>query len=261
MELRKIGIVRSGIKARKGVPRLGAPARIEILPEFAAGLFRIEKHSHLWVLAWLDEAERDLLQVIPRSLDDAPENLHGVFAVRSPVRPNPIGLTLVRALRIDGATIECDRLDFKDGTPVVDLKPYFLSRDMVFAATNEQIGRPMDRNALRESLLMQAVNFTGQSSAELERAVDILTDFRAGLLGMIEPKGLTVTAPAGRPEMADAFMGMTRVRLGAGTLRLGEPGVVRLEAEGASAEYELLDDGWRLRTATPPPVLADSSRR
>lgn len=245
MELRKIGVVRSASIDRKAVPRLGAQASVELLPEFLDGLRGIEKHTHVWVLVWLDEAERDLLQVIPRGVEDrTPANLHGVFGIRSPVRPNPIGLTLARVLRVEGATIEFDRLDFKDGTPVIDLKPYFVSRDMVFSATNAQIGRPLDRDALRESLLMQAVNFHGTSSPEIELAVDILTDFRADVLGMVEPRALTVTVPPARPQLVDAFMGMTRATLGHGTLRLSDAEVVRFESEAASADYELFSGGY-----------------
>ena len=89
--LKPIGFVRSPHRERKQVPRLGAPAAVEILPEFATGLHRLEKHSHLWVIVWLDRAERNVLQVIPRGISErTSENLHGVFAVRSPVRPNPI---------------------------------------------------------------------------------------------------------------------------------------------------------------------------
>jgi len=150
--LQPIGLVRSSVRSRKQMPRLGAPAAVELFEEFRPGLLRLEKHSHLWVLAWMDEAERNLLQVIPRGVEEGgPENLHGVFAVRSPVRPNPIGLTLARIVGVAGARIEFDRLDFVDGTPVVDLKPYFVARDMIYAATNVQIGRPTGRPPARRS--------------------------------------------------------------------------------------------------------------
>ena len=86
--LKQIGVVRSAIANRKDLPPLGAPASVELFPEFADGLLHFEKHSHLWVMAWLDTAARDPLQVIPRGLKDQGEaGLHGVFAVRSPARP------------------------------------------------------------------------------------------------------------------------------------------------------------------------------
>ncbi len=109
MQLRQIGAVRCEYRERKSVPRLGAPASVELLPNYVEALHRLEKHSHLWVLAWLDKAERDVLQVTPRGVADrGPEGLHGVFAVRSPVRPNPIGLTLGRVLRVVfGVLVRC----------------------------------------------------------------------------------------------------------------------------------------------------------
>ena len=152
MTLTQIGTVRSAIKNRKDLPPLGAPASVELLPEFAAGLLHIEKHSHLWVLAWLDTAARDVLQVVPRGLKDQGDaGLHGVFAVRAPARPNPIGLTAARVVGREGLTIHFDALDFNDGTPVIDLKPYFASRDMIFSATSAQVGRPADIDSVRAS--------------------------------------------------------------------------------------------------------------
>ncbi len=239
--LRPIGRVVSEFRHRKGVPRLGGPAAVELFPEFEPGLHRLEKHSHLWVLAWLDQAERDVLQVIPRGIPERTEaNLHGVFAVRSPVRPNPIGLTLARIVRVSGSRIEFDRLDFINGTPVIDLKPYFLSRDAVYAARNTQIGRPADREALFESLRTQAVNFCGGHGRELDVAVEIYTDFRADVLDFTEPQGLRATVPLTRPVLIDAFIGMTRCTPGRGTLKFSSNLEVVLEHQHGLARYQLL---------------------
>ncbi|MCP5110665.1 MAG: tRNA (N6-threonylcarbamoyladenosine(37)-N6)-methyltransferase TrmO, partial [bacterium] len=222
MELRQIGAIRSEFKRRKGVPRLGGPGTVELFAPFGRGLHRIEKNSHLWVLVWMDQAERDILEVTPRGVTDrGPEGLHGIFAVRSPVRPNPIGLTLGRVLRVDGLHIHFDRLDFIDGTPVIDLKPYFLSRDAIYSASNTQIGKPANRDALRESLRLQAENFHGAATADTELAVDLYTHFRADLLDMVEPSNLHVTVPLDRPQLVDAFIGMTRATVGRGTLDFG----------------------------------------
>ncbi len=204
------------------MPPLGARAAVELEPEFAAGLLRIEKHSHIWVLAWLDHAERNVLQVTPRGVSDTgPERLHGVFAVRSPARPNPIGLTLTRVIAIEGTRIECERLDFLDGTPVIDLKPYFVTRDAAMAANNAPIGRPRDREALRESLLLQAVNFHGELCAGLAQAVRAVEEFRVACCELSEPERWDVTVPAGNGCVIDAIMGMTRATSGRGTLTFG----------------------------------------
>lgn len=239
-QLRAIGLVRSDVKERKQMPPLGAPAAIELFPEFVPGLWRIEKHSHIWVLAWLHGAERGLLQVVPRGVrPEEPDALHGVFAVRSPVRPNPIGLTATRIVRVEGARIEVARLDFIDGTPVVDLKPYFVSRDLIFAAANVQIGRPACRENLRESLLEQAVNFHGELCPDLALAVRVMEHFRWEVLGGSDPDGLRVAAPWERGCLLDALMGMARVSPGRGTLALLAADRVRLEHRGAVHEYEL----------------------
>ncbi len=239
-DVRPIGYVRCAVRERKQMAPLGVPAAVELLPEFVPGLLRIEKHSHLWVLTWLDRAERDVLEVTPRGVADrSPAGLHGVFAVRSPVRPNPIGLTLARVVRIAGNRIELERLDYLDGTPVVDLKPYFLTRDAVWSAVNEQIGRPASREALREALIMQAVNFHGERCADADLGVRLYEDFRAEALAFTDPRGVRVTAPAARPHLVDALMGMTRATPGRGTLVLGPEDRVSFESGGVARSYDI----------------------
>jgi tRNA-Thr(GGU) m(6)t(6)A37 methyltransferase TsaA len=240
MELKPIGVVRSGITGRKQMPSLGAPGEIEIFPEFADGLLRLEKHSHIWVLAWLDRAERDVLQVTPRGVADrGPAGLHGVFAVRSPARPNPIGLTVCRVAHRDGLRISVDRLDFLDGTPVIDVKPYFVTRDAILAANNAQIGKPASREALRESLTLQALHFHGELCQELQRGVGIIERFRWEQLAASEPPLWDVSVPLHRPCLIDAIMGMTRATPGRGSLRLHTGNSVVIAHGGQNYRYEL----------------------
>ena len=122
---RPIGYVRSPHRKTEQVPKgLGAKHEaegvLELLPEFAAGLADVEGFSHLYVLWEFDRAEGYELTAHPPS-DDRP---HGVFATRSPQRPNPIGLTVVELLRREGARLHVRGLDMLDGTPILDLKPY-----------------------------------------------------------------------------------------------------------------------------------------
>lgn len=239
--IRPIGVVRSAVRERKQMPPLGLPAAVELFPEYADGLLHLEKHSHVWVLAWMDGAERDLLQVVPRGVrPDQPDALHGVFAVRSPARPNPIGMTAARILRIEGARLELLRLDFVDGTPVVDLKPYFVNRDLIFSAANTQIGRPAARENLRESLLEQATNFHGERCGDLALAVRLLEHFRWQMLNCAEPPVYRVAAPWKRPCLLDALMGMTRATPGRGNLALLRGPRVRFEHAGLGYHYQLL---------------------
>jgi len=240
--LRPIGLIRSAVHERKGMPPLGATGAVELLPEFGAGMLRIEKHSHLWVMVWLDRAERNVLQVTPRGVADrGPDGLHGVFAVRSPARPNPIGLTLTRVLGIDGLRIECERLDFLDGTPVIDLKPYFVTRDAAMAANNAPIGRPQNRDALRDSLTLQAVNFHGELCSELARAVGIVEHFRANYFELAEPGSWDVTVPLTRPCVVDAVIGMTRATPGRGSLTFGHEDEIVFRWEDRTRTYTLAE--------------------
>jgi tRNA-Thr(GGU) m(6)t(6)A37 methyltransferase TsaA len=129
---RPIGIIHtmgSDTEVREQGDREG---ELEIFPEFAAGLEGIDGYSHLFVLAYFDRLRPQQigpLKVKPRGLvrrgfklEDLPEL--GVFALDSPTRPNPIGLTLVSLLRRDGNRLLVKGLDFFDGTPILDIKGY-----------------------------------------------------------------------------------------------------------------------------------------
>jgi len=125
---RPIGYARTPYKNTQQVPKgLGAKQEaegvLEILPEFEAGLTDIEGFSHLIVIWVFDRSEGFELIGTPPS-DNRP---HGVFAARSPRRPNPIGLTVVELLRRDGTRLHVRGVDMLDGTPILDLKPYLSS--------------------------------------------------------------------------------------------------------------------------------------
>jgi tRNA-Thr(GGU) m(6)t(6)A37 methyltransferase TsaA len=120
-----IGFVRSAYNEAAQVPKgLGtehtAEGVIEILPEFEAGLQDIEGFSHLFVIWVFHQAQGYELVGTPPT-DDRP---HGVFATRSPRRPNPIGLTVVELVGRNGPRLRVKGIDMADGTPVLDLKPY-----------------------------------------------------------------------------------------------------------------------------------------
>jgi tRNA-Thr(GGU) m(6)t(6)A37 methyltransferase TsaA len=126
--MRSIGYVTSPYKHAQEVPKgLGAKHEaegvLEILPEFEAGLTDIEGFSHLFVIWVFDRSEGFELLGTPPS-DNRP---HGVFATRSPRRPNPIGLTVVELLRREGSRLHVRGIDMLDKTPILDLKPYLSS--------------------------------------------------------------------------------------------------------------------------------------
>jgi tRNA-Thr(GGU) m(6)t(6)A37 methyltransferase TsaA len=122
---RPIGTVRSGLRDIRDAPNQaseGAPeALLEIEPEFAPALHRVSAGQDLLLLTWLHLADRDVLQTHPRGDPNTP--LTGVFATRSPDRPNPIGLHRVTITAIESPTLVRVRaLEAIDGTPILDLK-------------------------------------------------------------------------------------------------------------------------------------------
>ena len=126
--MRSIGYVKSPHQNPGEVPKgLGAKHEaegvLEILPEFEAGLTDIEGFSHLFVLWLFDRSSGYQLMGTPPS-DNRP---HGVFATRSPRRPNPIGLTVVELLAREGPRLRVRGVDMLDGTPILDIKPYLSS--------------------------------------------------------------------------------------------------------------------------------------
>jgi tRNA (adenine37-N6)-methyltransferase len=123
-----IGRIKSPYQETKQIPKgpgakHDAEGTLEILPQFAAGLTDIEGFSHLFVL-WVFDRSHDFELLGTPPLDDRP---HGVFATRSPRRPNPIGLTVVELLGREGNALRVRGLDMLDGTPILDLKPYLSS--------------------------------------------------------------------------------------------------------------------------------------
>lgn len=135
--IKPIGIIKSPYKSQPECPAQGRLSEesftIEILPEFEEGLKDIETCTHLILLYWLDKARRDMLIAIPPH--DRRE--HGVFATRSPHRPNPIGFAVVELIERRGRELIVKGLDVVDGTPVIDIKPYSSAIDCV---ENAKIG-------------------------------------------------------------------------------------------------------------------------
>ena len=124
-----IGRIRTPFKTRQECPRNTAQSeavgRVEVNPRYAAGLKDLQLYSHVILLYWMDQARRDLVEQVPGHLDRA----RGTFALRSPVRPNPIALAVVELVGIEGTTLTVRHVDCMDGTPLLDIKPYFASTD------------------------------------------------------------------------------------------------------------------------------------
>lgn len=130
MELRPVGRVHSPLKRRKDCPSQGnenaPPAEIEIFEEFLECLDGLEAGREILILTWLHLSERNRMKVHPRGNPDVP--LRGVFATRSPSRPNPVGLHRVTLTDIEGCRLRVEPLEALDGTPVIDIKPVINER-------------------------------------------------------------------------------------------------------------------------------------
>ena len=124
MQLQEIGVVHSDYKNLTDIPRQGRMSEevseIEIHPAFTDGLLKIEQNKYLIVLYWAHLAKRDLLKTIP----PASKEIHGVFASRSPGRPNPLSLCIAELIAREGTILRVKGLDALDGSSVIDIKPY-----------------------------------------------------------------------------------------------------------------------------------------
>lgn len=123
-EFAPIGYVESGFKEVQHDPDVfkGTVARVRVLDEYAEGLYRLEMFERLYVIFVFDRSEGFRLVIHPRGDPSRPER--GVFATRSPYRPNALGLAVVELLGIEGNVLTVRDLDAIDATPVLDIKPY-----------------------------------------------------------------------------------------------------------------------------------------
>lgn len=130
-----IGLVRSPWDSRETCPRnmeqarsRGGTSTLDFSPEYRPGLLGLDAFSSIIVLTWMHEAERDVLIQYPHSSP----NPRGVFSIRSPARPNPIGFYVVKLFStdLDRGLLLTEALDCRDGTPIIDVKPYYPGLDI-----------------------------------------------------------------------------------------------------------------------------------
>ena len=124
-----VGRIRTPWTRREDCPKNAreseAVCSIEVDPRWALALKDVETCSHLVVFYWMDKARRDLALQVPRHYGEQ----RGTFALRSPARPNPIAMSVVRLLKVEGTQLSVQGLDCLDDTPLIDIKPYFASTD------------------------------------------------------------------------------------------------------------------------------------
>jgi len=122
---RPIGVVHSPFKEPRGTPiqppgAEGVAGTVEVFPEYAEGLLDLDGFSHVILVYHFHLSRKPSLKVKP-FMDD---RLHGVFAIRGPSRPNPIGISVVRLVRLEGNVLHIQDVDIVEGTPILDIKPY-----------------------------------------------------------------------------------------------------------------------------------------
>jgi len=157
LELKPIGIVYSPFKEATGAPiqasmAEGATGTAEVFPAFADGLRDLDGFDRIWLLYWFDRATAPRLIVTPYMDDQS----HGVFATRAPARPNPIGMSAVRLLRIEGCTLHVADVDILDGTPLLDIKPYVPRFDHLPAERKSAVAGTLLKSMVDMELLRQA---------------------------------------------------------------------------------------------------------
>ena len=139
-----IGRIRTPWTRREDCPKNAreseAVCTLDIDPRWARALTNVESCSHLVVLYWMNRSRRDLVLQVPRHYGVP----RGTFALRSPARPNPIAMSVVRLVGVDGTRLSVTGLDCLDNTPLLDIKPYFASTDAVADAI---VGWHADRKA------------------------------------------------------------------------------------------------------------------
>jgi len=137
-----VGRIRTPWTRREDCPKnareANADCTVELDPRWKAALAGLETCTRLIVLYWMDQARRDLVFQVPAHYGTG----RGTFALRSPARPNPVGLHVARLVSIDAAEgmLVLEAIDALDGTPVIDVKPYFASVDSVPEATVQPAG-------------------------------------------------------------------------------------------------------------------------
>lgn len=245
ISIKPIGIVRSDFQALDQVPIVGGGSLIEVFPEYQHGLLRIEENSHLWIQLWFHKARRDILAVVPGKVNsNLPE--YGVFGLRAFSRPNPIALSLVRLERVKDNILFVSGLDAIDGTPVLDIKPYY-EQEIVFSPVTPYI-RPLKREMRQEIFMKQALLHHQEQCAGLllgVRMALVADDY----LGQLNSRGLKVTVN-GPPCLADVLQGLSNARL-------ANPPRFRYNETGDLGQSVWEKDGSCLTITARQPIIGD----
>lgn len=153
MQVEPIGVIHSPFRTPRDAPPQpraaeGVRGTVEVFEPFVAGLKDLEGFERVWLLYWFDRAVEARMTVEP-FLDGEPR---GLFATRAPCRPNPIGLSSVRLVAIEGNVLHVEEIDVLDGTPLLDLKPYAPAFDSFEGARCGWLGEALQRRRLADAV-------------------------------------------------------------------------------------------------------------
>jgi tRNA (adenine37-N6)-methyltransferase len=237
-----VGVVRSPYRTLAQVEPWGTRAEIAVALEFAQALLGFERSSHVWVLAWLHQADRGVLQARPRRLaPDGPPA--GVFACRSPARPNPLSLTACRVVDRAGTVLTVEPLDLLDGTPVVDLKPYNPGWDDVSCATRERRVLPWVLGDAQLFAVLERALWAhlGEAGAAPDARLALAAVYLAVRDFRVDPRDPGLRVTVNRLDLAaDALMGLTGASFAGGRLvARPAPGPLRFELRCAGRTLAL----------------------
>jgi len=207
INIEPIGVVHNDFIDPKEIKVGTGQSTIEIFPQYTDALLRINEHSHIWVLGWFHKAEPGLLRVVPRLNKDLPE--YGVFGLRTYSRPNPIGLTVVRLDDVKDNLLTVNGLDFIDGTPIIDIKPYY-EQDIVFSPGTPYI-KPKDAAMVEQIMMKEAIKHHQEECDQMFLAVKMGVAAER-VLGRLTARDLKITV-IGSNCLADTIQGITRARL------------------------------------------------
>ncbi|NLC11993.1 MAG: tRNA (N6-threonylcarbamoyladenosine(37)-N6)-methyltransferase TrmO [Firmicutes bacterium] len=208
IRIKPIGVVKTSVVDIRSMPMEGENAVIEVKEKYAPALQRIEENSHIWIICWFDRSERNVLQTMPLIMEPEPVKF-GVFALRCYKRPNPLAITLVSLDRVEKNRLYVSGLDAVEGTPVLDIKPYY-EHDSIFSPLTPYI-KPKDEPVRRSLMHKLALRHHGKNSSALETGLRICLAAET-LLGHLLNPAVTVSVTGSR-ELADVIQGITRARL------------------------------------------------
>lgn len=257
MWLVPIGRVHSEIRDRRLMPVHGAPATVEIYPEFQDGLLLAEENSHLWVIAWFEGIERDRLQIV-RPEYEPRRRRRGVFGLQSTTRPNPIGIRAGKLLSVRDNVLQFDRLGFLDGTPVLDIKRYSPSFDSIFSARSSQDRhQSIEELTALEELEAAAILFHGTLTNGVAAGARLVQ--HAVREWNIRPKdeGLRIGIPteSDRGDVIDAIQGITGASFGNRRLHIVPGSAIQLHYGQQHLSATLHDlDGLSLEAVHDSPM-------